>query len=75
MIRSIGVQDIHKFFYISQKKLRDSVIPKLWEISQIFSSTFIYQPILMRNSLNVNIIDTQNYHKPLSEVVEGHPFI
>ena len=64
-------------FYISLKK---SWIPWFcdYEILTFLSITFIYKPILLKISLNANIVKTQIFHKFFSKVIQGHkqwPFL
>jgi hypothetical protein len=60
-----------KFFYISRKKLRDSVIPGLRDFSFFLSNTFVYDPILFKLSMNANIVKMQIFHK-IKYDLRGH---
>ena len=45
------------------KKLRDSGTPGLRDFSFFLSSAFVYEPILLKISMNANIVKTQIFHK------------
>ena len=50
---------------ISDKKLRLYVFPSLHmyrNLRKIISSTFIYEPILIKNYMNANIMNTQIFN-------------
>ena len=60
-----------KFFYIS---LKNSGTPGLWDFSFFLSSTFVYEPILFKISMNADIVKTKFFHKSsiTSKVIQGH---
>ena len=45
------------------KKLRDSVIHWLRDFIFFLSNTFVYEPILLKLSMNANIVEMQIFHK------------
>ena len=48
------------FFYIS---LKNSGIPGLWDFIFFLSSTFVYEPILFKISMNADIVKTHFFYK------------
>ena len=51
---------IFKFFYIT---LKNSGTPWFRDFSFILSSTFVYEPIMLKISMNANIVKTQIFYK------------
>ena len=49
----------------------DSVIPWLRDFSFFLSNTFIYEPILLKLSMNANIVKMQIFHK-IKYDLRGH---
>ena len=45
------------------KRLRDSVTPGLMDFSFFLSSTFVYEPIWLKISMNANIVKMHIFHK------------